>query len=213
MSAAGYGAMAGAVVSAVGALATDYDSQYAHLGNPAETAANIESMDFLTSEYMNQYNIFTMQREELNRSIGDKMTQRGLKAVQAEGYIRAAAAVSGTSGGTTTAASYQAYVDQELDNGIILSEGTQSQIDLARRAIFDKISYESKMKATISGTQVITSGGASMFASALSGAASGFQSGLGMMSNTQIDKMFQSSTKTTPIDNGTLYEGGASGWN
>lgn len=143
----------------------------------SQTSNVLKAIDLESDSYLTQYNILTEQSNEIDRELGDAMTQRGLDALKAEARLRAGAAETGTSGGTTRLAYTEAYVTQALDNAILKSRSEQTKRDLVRRKIMTKISYTNRMNSLTSGIQSGTSAGLEVFSTGMSSAISGYQMG------------------------------------
>jgi len=186
----GMGAVISSLGGALGALSTDYDAQYASIGNPTDTIARIQSMDAITNRFMQQNNIFEEQKTAIARTLGDMMSQRGRQAIQAQSQVMAAGAVSGTSGGTTQVASYQAYVDAELDKTIMISDGKASKLEVSRKQMYALMDTGNQLTGQVGRSQVIDVSGGSDLMAGISGALNGFTGAMGSLSDNSRTKIY-----------------------
>ena len=84
----------------------------------------------------------------INHVLGDKLSERGLMALKEASLLKAAAAETGTSGGTTDFAIKEAFINENMDKANIVSSARQQ-----KRNIFISMDLaEEGIKSTIDST-------------------------------------------------------------
>lgn len=124
----------------------------------------------------------------LNDSIGNKMSERGLNAIKEASLLKAASAESGTSGGTTEAAIKEAFINEHMDKANIINAGKQQLAGLMRSIDTAELSAEHKIDSILLGGKTSISGNPLM--TGLAGGVSSFTNTLGMLSNEDKANLF-----------------------
>jgi len=137
-------------------------------------------------------NIRKQQLQELNRAVGDKMTERGVQAMETEARLRAAAAETGTAGGTTAIAVQDAYMKEALDMAAIARQGEVSKVSMFRQLQAERMSMSNRIQSLASGLQSPLSAGLST----LNVAATSFNAGVGYLNTSQQESLFNISEGT-----------------
>ena len=152
----------------------------------ARSDAALAGMDraVVTSEA--QSNIIEQQRDEIDIELGNTMTRRGLEAMKAEATLRAGAAETGTSGGTTDTTIKNVYMNQALDNSVLIARARKEKVDLERRKTMLNVSLENKLVEIQGGMATGLSAGLQTASSALGG----FNQGYSMLPDYQRTKYF-----------------------
>ena len=138
----------------------------------AQTNAKIANMDSILSTY--EYTAYKTQEESryIDSLYADKVSESTLDTMKKASMAKAAAAETGTSGGSTDEAIMQRYVDGQFNVAIINNERMT-----AKRSAFNQA--EASRQNAINQFKTLASGGVSNNASALVSGLSGFSTALG----------------------------------
>ncbi len=159
--------------------ATNYDLEQ-------RTEATLNTMDSAINTFIYGQDVAYSQMEELDRAVGDKMTERGMEALMAESRLRAASAETGTTGGTTETAVKDAYMQQSLDNAVTIRNARTSKVSILRQMESDTLGLNNRLESLASGLATPT--GAALQAG--SSALSGFSTGLNFLNVSQKEQFF-----------------------
>ncbi|MDB4681392.1 hypothetical protein OAE88_00630 [bacterium] len=166
----------GSGLSSMAAADARQEKSDADIENLGLQSANIqETIKLETDSYLQQYSILTEQDNELDVELGGMMSSRGLDALKAEARLRAGAAETGTSGGSTSQVVQNAFMEQALDNAVLLSTHKKSKRNVQRQRISNSVAFRNKTRAlknSIYGINITGTG-----YSQISGIAEGFAAG------------------------------------
>ena len=178
-----WGGMASAAMPALGSLLT----AGANISDiKGRTDAALKSMDSEVDTWQFKSDVSYAQLAELDRAVGDNMTERGLSALKAEARLRASAAMTGTTGGTTDNAIKDAYMQQSLDNAVTIREGRNTKVGILRGMQADNLNLTNRLESLASSITSPMSAGLSTLNSGLQG----FNSGLNFMNTSQKEEYF-----------------------
>lgn len=164
-----------------GSAASDIESQ--NRAVLANIKSDYESLNFS----LRQKNA---QMDDLNRAVGDKLSETGFQAMVTESRLRAASAETGTSGTVAREATSQADVQRLHSDAIILRESDLSKQSLMTSAAAEIMSFENRADSMRS--QMVSPLSAGL--NTLSSGISGFQSGLSFLSTSQQEDLFGTNT-------------------
>ena len=139
----------------------------------ARSKATLAAIEAEANSMMIQKEILQDQADDLDRELGDSMSQNALAAMKAEARLRAGAAETGTAGGTTTTATKEAYMVQTLDNAILIGRKRGAETDIARRSLMIAVGFDNRMQE-LQGSMPTPMGA---FMATLNSSMSGYQSG------------------------------------
>ncbi len=151
--------------------------------------AILQNMDSQIESFEWSQNVKKEQLQELDRAVGDKMTERGVQTLITEARLRAGAAETGTAGGTTAGAVTDAYKQESLDMAAILRQGEISQVSMFRQMQSDRLSLGNRLTSLASGMQTTESAALSTLSAGLAG----FNTGLGYLNTDQQESLFDTS--------------------
>ena len=101
----------------------------------ASLKANADAAIQNVGNLMTSFELQQVQNKDninnINHILGDKLSERGLSAMKEEALLRAGAAETGTTGGTTDMAVKEAFINENMDKANIVSSARQQN-----RAIF-----------------------------------------------------------------------------
>ena len=123
----------------------------------------------------------------MDSMFADKMSARGLQAMKDEASLRAGAAETGTSGGTTEGAVREAYMNELLDAGIINSERQNSLGSILSGMEAKKLSIDN-IVSSIGSEQ--TSFNSNSLLSGLSGGIGTLGATMGMLDKDSLAQLF-----------------------
>jgi len=152
----------------------------------AKSDAAIEGMERAYETSAHQANILDQQRDEIDRELGDSMSARGLQAMQAEATLRAGAAETGTTGGTTDQVIKNVYMNQALDNAVLISRARNEKATVERRKIMNNVSLTNKLTEIKGGMATSLSAGLQTASSGMQG----FSQGYNMLPNYRRSEFF-----------------------
>ena len=95
------------------------------------------------------------QLDSLNQTLGDKLTERGLRAIQNQAMLKAAAAETGTAGGTTSEAIQEAFMTEHFDRANIIAETKNKQKAILTSMDLSRVKLESDLETLSSGMPVV----------------------------------------------------------
>ena len=140
----------------------------------ARSDAAMEGMDRAIITSQHQSNILDQQRDEIDRELGDSMSARGLQAMKAEATLKAGAAETGTSGGTTDQVIKNVYMNQALDNAVLVSRARNEKTTIERRKLMNNVSLMNKLTEIRGGLATGMSAGLQTASAGLSGFSQGY---------------------------------------
>lgn len=168
MGAAGTYTMANAGISALSSIAGAVLSTQAFKAQlRAKTDASIANMNNLVNSY--EYEAYKTKENELtlDAMYADKISETTLNSMKKMAYAKAAAAETGTSGGSTSEAVLQHQVDLQFDIAKINQDRKLAKISLLRKAEASRINLENQLDA-IARNQIQVNG--NLFLAGLAGA-------------------------------------------
>ena len=169
---ASYGASA---ISAVTTIATTFMKVAAEKDRQEQKTKEImASMDATVEEYEFQSSVNEQQRDAVNRVVGDKMSVTGLERLKNKASLKASAAMTGTSGGTTNAVIQEASIIEMMDNAVIVAQGRAQKTQLRQQLQGQYISAQNKLNNLAAGMQSPTSAGLGMIDAGLQGFTQGY---------------------------------------
>ena len=129
---------------------------------------------------------------EINRAAADVMTERGIKTMVQEASLRAGAAETGTTGGTTETSINDAYMQEMLDNALILRERDKSKVSIFRDAAAHRRGISNNLSSIADGQQSAMSAGLKTANQAISG----FTAGLSFLNSSELETLFHTDKGT-----------------
>ncbi len=133
----------------------------------------LQAMENEVEAYKYNVNITSQQIQDLDRAVGDKLTERGMEAIKTEARLRAGAAETGTSGGTTTMAIQDAYMQEHLDQDVIMRQGDASKTEVFRNMSAEKFGFTQRLTSIADSMMSPEKAGLSMLSTFTSSAVSG----------------------------------------
>lgn len=119
--------------------------------------ASIASMKLALTSYELEQMKTAEQIDGLNHVLGDKLTARGLQAIQSRAMLKTAAAETGTAGGTTDIAVQEAFMAEHFDQANIIAESRNRQKALMTQMDLGTVRLQSDLDAMASGMPVMDS--------------------------------------------------------
>lgn len=156
--------------------------------------AVLQNMDSQIESFRWSQNVKKERLQELDRAIGDKMTERGVQTMITEARLRAGAAETGTAGGTTSTAVTDSYMQESLDMATLLRQGEVSKVSLFRQIQADTMGLNNRLTSLASGMQTTESAALSTLSAGLAG----FNTGLNYLGTSDRESIFDTSEGTTP---------------
>lgn len=178
-----------ASVSALGSIAhgfadtSSFKSQLNSILN-----AKIANMRLTTTNYELEQQFMSQQIEDINEVLGDKLSERSLQAIKNEAILKAAAAETGTSGGTTAIAVMEAKMAEQFDRGNIIADIKNQQKQIMRQMDVSTQRLKSDLAGLSSGIPTV---GKNSLVAGLAGGLGAFSNILGMMSDSQKSSLFK----------------------
>lgn len=108
----------------------------------AETNAAIQNAGNLVTSFELQQAQNRETINNINHILGDKLSERGLNAMKEASLLRAAAAETGTSGGTTDFAIKEAFINENMDKANLISAARQQQKSIFSAMNVSKLNVE-----------------------------------------------------------------------
>jgi hypothetical protein len=174
MGAQGYGALAGMVVGGASNLQSQKRS----------TAENQRQLEQSGALFLIHTNIINQNRTQLDNELGGILSDNALKTAHAEATTKILMSTSGTVGGTAGLVSKQAYMDQNIMNAQVITQGRNQEVSMLNDFLSRKINYKMGAAASqsniLSGSEMGMSFMSGIFGGASSGAAIGGQIGEAM---------------------------------
>ncbi len=132
------------------------------------------AMTATVEEYEFQASINQQQMDAVDRVVGDKMSKTGLEALKNKASLRASAAMTGTSGGTTENAIQEASIIEMMDNAVIVAQGREQKNQLSQRIQGQYLAAQNRLGNLAAGIQSPTSAGIGMIDAGLQGFTQGY---------------------------------------
>ena len=132
------------------------------------------------SQLLLQHNIAYEQSAAVEEVTANIMSRNAIDAMKAEARLRAGAAGSGTEGGSTNQAKYQARAVEMFDNAIVIGRSTAQKVGIQRRLQMQNLSVMNRNK-------YIMSQAGSIFG--LNGASAAYEKGKALTSATQSNAL------------------------
>lgn len=171
---AGYGATA---IRAIGTVASTLISVAAKKDAMKQQTKEITaSMKATVQEYEFMASVNEQQMDAVDRVVGDKMSETGLKRLKDKASLRAAAAMSGTVGGTTNAVIQEASIIEMMDNAVIIANGRQEKAALGQKIQGQYLSAQNRINNLAAGIQSSTGAGLQMIDAGLQGFSKAYMS-------------------------------------
>ena len=160
----------------------------------AKSKAIESNMASAVTSYQHSSDISYEQLDDLDRAVGDKMTNEGINTMVAEARLRAASAETGTTGGTTTLVAKEVRMQQSLNNAATIRQARNSKLGILRQMSSDKLSLDNQLTSLASG---ITSPFAAGLSTMNAGMA-GYQNGMNFMNQVEQERYYGYNTQTKP---------------
>ncbi len=171
-SAAGY---SGAAISAVATVGTTLMSLAAKKDAIEHKNKEISSaMDATMKEYEFMASVNEQQMDAIDRVVGDKMTATGLERLKNKASLRASAAMTGTSGGSTESVIQEAAIIEMLDNAVVVAQGRQQKLALSQKLQGQYMSAMNRLDNLAAGMMSSSGAGFAMIDAGLSGFTKGY---------------------------------------
>lgn len=142
----------------------------------SQSKAIISQIEAEADKYVFETSITEQQRLEARRELGDIMSDVGLQAVEAEATVRARNAMRGVAGASVEQSSTEVAMKANLANADAIRKYENTDVTLLRRNLANRIDFENRISSLSSGI----ASPSSAFLNTLSGAVSGFGSGIQM---------------------------------
>lgn len=154
----------------------------------AKTNAAIQNVgnaitSFELQQIKNQENI-----NNINEVLGDKLSERGLAAMKEASMLKAAAAETGTSGGTTDIAIREAFVNENMDKANIVAQARQSVRGILSAMDTSTVSMQHSIDSILLGGGVSVN--TNPFLSGVAGGLSTFTNTMSMLPSSEKASMF-----------------------
>lgn len=120
----------------------------------ARANASIASMESAVTSFELEQMKMAEQINDLNHVLGDKLTERGLKAIQNQAMLKAAAAETGTAGGTTDIAIQEAFMTEHFDRANIIAESKNRQKNILASMDLGTVKLQNDLRALGSGMPI-----------------------------------------------------------
>jgi len=116
-----------------------------------------KQLDSNNEQLLMQHNLAYEQSAAVDETIGNMMSRNAIDSMKAEARLRASAAGTGTSGGTTAIATVEADSIQMFDNAVLIGRAEGQKLDIQRRLSMDRLSARNKQLYTASGMSAVFS--------------------------------------------------------
>ncbi len=171
-SGASYGASA---VSAVATIGTTLLQVAAEKDRQEQKTKEIgAAMTATVEEYEFQASVNQQQMDAVNRVVGDKMSVTGLERLKNKASLKASAAMTGTSGGTTDSVIQEASIIEMMDNAVIVAQGRAQKTQLSQQIQGQAISARNRLNNLAASMQSPTSSALGMIDAGLQGFTQGY---------------------------------------
>lgn len=148
--------------------------------------AAINAMNLEVKSYKAQLSAMERQENELDQQLFGSLSQRSIEALKAEARLRAGAASTGTSGGSTDASVRQSYMDYALDAAVLSAKAAHEKRNILTRMNMLDVSFDNRISDMSS--NIISPFAAGL--KTMTGAMTGFQSGYSMLSESARESFF-----------------------
>ena len=105
-----------------------------------------ERLTDMNNQNLLQQDIAYEQSLAVDETVGNMMSRNAIDAMKAEARLRAGAASTGTEGGSTQQATYEARSVQMFDNAVLIGRANSQKLNINRRLQMDRISNMNKKK-------------------------------------------------------------------
>lgn len=171
-SSGGYGATA---ISAVGTVVSTLISVAAKKDAiEQKTKESLRAMDATVAEFEFMASVNDQQMQAVDTVVGDKMSQTGLERLKNKASLKAAAAMTGTSGGTTNAVVQEASIIEMMDNAVIVAQGRQQKTALSQKIQGQYMSAQNRLANLAAGITTPTGAAFGMIDAGVSGFTKGY---------------------------------------
>ena len=153
----------------------------------ARADASIASMRLALTSYELEQMKTAEQIDGLNHVLGDKLTARGLQAIQNRAMLKTASAETGTVGGTTAIAVQEAFMAEHFDQANIIAESRNKQKALMTQMDLGTVRLQSDLDAMASGMPAMDS---NPMLTAIHGGLNVFTETLGLMPTAEKVDLF-----------------------
>jgi hypothetical protein len=183
-----YGLYAAGLTAITGALADAQATSAFKDKLAAETHAAIQNVgnaitSFELQQIKNAENI-----SNINQVLGNKLSERGLNAMKEASLLKAAAAETGTSGGTTDLAIKEAFINENMDKANIVASARQQQKSIYASMGIQALALNNQIDSTLLGGGVSVNTNP-LFAG-LSGGLSNITNTLSMLPDSEKSQIF-----------------------
>jgi len=89
--------------------------------------------------------------ENINHVLGDKLSERGLNALKEASLLKAAAAETGTTGGTTDFAIKEAFINENMDKANIVATARQQTRNILTTMDIQHVGIQNQIDSTLLG--------------------------------------------------------------
>lgn len=147
----GYGGYASAISTISSLVQGELETQQFKAQLEAKTDAAIQNVgnavtSFELQQYQNKQNI-----DNINHILGDKLSERGLNAIKEASMLKAASAMTGTSGGSTNEAIKEAFINENMDKANIVASAKQRERSILMSMDMNKMSINNQIDSTLLG--------------------------------------------------------------
>jgi len=116
---------------------------YLAAGNKKLSALG-SAMSANTSQILMQHSIAYEQSAAVDETVGNMMSRNAITSMKAEARLRASAAGTGTSGGSTQIATIEAQSVEMFDNAVLIGRAEGQKLNIQRRLSMDRLSSKNK---------------------------------------------------------------------
>lgn len=152
----------------------------------SQSNAIIKQIETEGRNYVFESSMIEQQRAEVARELGDMMTDVGLQGLEAEAKVRAMNAERGVAGQSVQASSLDVAMKANKANADLISQYTNSDVNMLRRQLAKRVEMENRMSQLASGISSPVSAGISTLTSGISG----FKTGLNIANPKSISDYF-----------------------
>ena len=152
----------------------------------SQSNAIIKQIETEGRNYVFESSMIEQQRAEVARELGDMMTDVGLQGLEAEAKVRAMNAERGVAGQSVEASSLDIAMKTNKANADLISQYTNSDVNMLRRQLAKRVEMENRMSQLASGISSPVSAGISTLTSGISG----FKTGLNIANPKSISDYF-----------------------
>jgi len=116
-----------------------------------------KQLDSNNEQLLMQHNLAYEQSAAVDETVGNMMSRNAIDSMKAEARLRASAAGTGTSGGTTAIATVEADSIEMFDNAVLIGRAEAQKLNIQRRLSMDRLSARNKQLYTASGMSTVFS--------------------------------------------------------